>query len=721
MTSFAPLSNSPTSSKPEALTGRPTRLGLVGTGFIADVHLQVLQSVSDVQVVAVCDVSQERADKLAKKYGIREVYTSIADMAKSANLDAVHILVPPGLHKDLAAQCLKLGLHVLVEKPLVLHSAEVEELHELATKNGRVLAVNHNQTWHPALKQLEGHLAAGRLGRLEHLTLQHHVPLRQLQTGDVGHFMFQTEANIIWEQGVHIFSMVFAMLGACSDVQVITGDRRQLANGVNFVEEWLVRMQCQRGSATVRMAFGKPWLETTVQAIGSDGAALLDLARGTCWLRRKTRWLDFLDQGRNLASGAKQFTGRAFGSVFGYAFGLFKVAFPDDPFLRGMRGTLSSFHKAVRGEALPDAMSPAGAHAVLSMCEQVAKAAGVAVEAPPKPSPLPDPGPARAGEVVVLGGTGLIGRRCVQRLRKAGKPVTMLVRKPDLLPDELRDGSVRVFVGDAADGEVLAKAFAGAERVLHLATAAGTDANRVEAVMSDAVRIAGVAAKDANVKRFVFASSTAALWLGSAGTIDGTSGTDPEPKQRAGYGRGKIASEVELHKLAKLGLKLTIIRPAIVVGHDGIFEHSGAGQWVRDNHCVGWGIGKHPLPFVLATDCAQALVAALDAENAEGKTYNLAGDVRLSARDYVEAMATRTGRDYHFHPTPLRWMWLQEVGKYGVKMLARKQREWPAFRDFASRSFTTVLDCSDAKRDLGFEPENDRGRFLSRLFDGNKA
>jgi nucleoside-diphosphate-sugar epimerase len=231
------------------------------------------------------------------------------------------------------------------------------------------------------------------------------------------------------------------------------------------------------------------------------------------------------------------------------------------------------------------------------------------------------------------------------------------------------------------------------------------------------VRIAGAAAKAASVQRFVYASSTAALYLGSAGSIDGSSGTDPQPDQRGGYARGKIASEAVLHELAKEGLALTIIRPAIVVGHDGIFEHSGAGLWVRDNHCVGWGVGKHPLPFVLASDCAQAFVAALDAPAAVGKTYNVAGDVRLSARDYVEVMATRTGRDYHFHATPLRWMWLQEFAKYMVKVLARKPREWPAFRDFASRSFTTELDCSDAKRDLGFVPESDRSRFLNRIFD----
>jgi nucleoside-diphosphate-sugar epimerase len=159
-----------------------------------------------------------------------------------------------------------------------------------------------------------------------------------------------------------------------------------------------------------------------------------------------------------------------------------------------------------------------------------------------------------------------------------------------------------------------------------------------------------------------------------------------------------------------------LVRPAIVVAHDGMADHSGVGMWVRDNHCIGWGTGKHGLPFVLADDCADGLVRSLFADGVVGKSYNLAGDVRLSAREYVAAMTDRTGRKIHYHPTPLRWMWLQEYGKFCVKWAARRQREWPAYRDFASRSFTTALDCSDAKRDLGWQPESDRERFLQELF-----
>jgi predicted dehydrogenase/nucleoside-diphosphate-sugar epimerase len=704
-----------------AAAAGPTRVVLVGGGFIADVHLQVLRAVPGVRVVAICDPQRTRAERLAKKHGVPVAVASLAEALAAGGADAAHVLVPPAAHADVAAQCLAAGLHVLVEKPLVLRADDVAALAAQAKARGLVLAVNHNQTFHPAVGRLHAHLAAGRLGRLEHVAVQHHVPLRQLQSGDVSHFMFQTEGNILLEQGVHVFAVLYTLLGACREVRCVATAHTPLSNGVRFAAEWLLHLACERGTASVRLAFGASWQETTLQAIGTDGGALLDLQRGACWLRRKTRWLDFLDAGRNLAAGALHLAGRACGSVLGYGLGLFRVAFPDDPFLRGMRGSLRAFHAAVRGEQLPDGVTAEAAAAVLATCEHAARAAGASMAPPPAPAALPVPGPPRAGEVVVLGGTGLIGRRCVARLLANGTPVTLLARRPALLPPPWRDGTVRVFAGDAADPRVLARAFAGATAVLHLATAAGDDPAGVEAAMAAAVRAAGEAALAAKVARFVYTSSTAALWLGDDRAIDGAAGTDPRPAARGAYARGKIAAERELAALHAQGLPVVVVRPAIVVAAEGALEHSGVGLWVRDNHCVGWGTGRVPLPFVLADDVAQALVAALTAPAAVGRAYNLAGDVRLTAREWTETLAVRTRRDYRFHPTPLRWMWLQEVGKYAVKALARRPREWPAFRDLASRSFRTALDCGDAKRDLGFAPEGDRARFLARVFDADRT
>jgi nucleoside-diphosphate-sugar epimerase len=559
------------------------------------------------------------------------------------------------------------------------------------------------------------HLAAGRMGRIEHVAIVHNVPLRQLQTGDVSHFMFQSEGNILLEQAVHLFSIVHRLLGDCRSVSVVTGEPRVLGNGARFFDEWQMQLSCERGTASVRMALGKTMPESTVHAIGSDGAAFADLLRNACWLRRKTRWLDFLDAGRNLAAGGLHLLRRGAMSAIGYALALFKLRAPEDPFLMGMQTSLREFHESVRARRTPR-NSPAAAREALRMCVLAAEAAGASFE-PAVALPVPlAPGAARPGEVVVLGGAGFLGRHCVAQLRAMGKPVTLLVRRPQLLPADLRDPSIRVFAGDACDPQALQRAFHGASSVLHLATVAGDDAARVEAAMRDAVALASSAAREAKVRRFVYASSTAALYLGGSQPMRGDCGVDPQPSERGAYSRGKIAAEAVLRDARQQGLDVVIVRPAVVLGSASSLEHSGIGLWVRDNHCVGWGRGDTPLPLVLGDDCARGLVAALFAEAAKNKEYNLAGPVRITAKDFVQELRVRTGRDYQFHATPISWMWLQEVGKHLVKALARKPREFPSLRDLRSRSFSAPLDCSDAERDLGFRPEQDRLQFLRRLF-----
>lgn len=692
-----------------------TRIALIGSGFIAEVHLMALRSVPGVRVTALCDTVRARAERMAKKHGIESVFESVDALCDARVADAVHVLVPPAAHHAVAKRCLERGLHVLVEKPMALVTEHVDELERIAKAQSLVLGVNHNQSASPAVVRLCDHIAAMRLGRIEHVAIVHNVPLRQLQTGDVSHFMFQSEANILLEQAVHLFSIVHRLLGDCRKVSVVTGEPRILGNGARFFDDWQMQLSCERGTASVRMALGRTMSESTVHAIGSDGSVFADLLRNACWLRRKTRWLDFLDAGRNLAAGGLHLLRRGAMSVLGYALALFKLRAPEDPFLRGMQTSLREFHESVRARRTPR-NSPAAAREALRMCVLAAEAAGASFDPVGAATTPAAPGAARPGEVVVLGGAGFLGRHCVTQLRAMGKPVTLLVRRPQLLPADLRDPSIRVFAGDASDPTALQRAFTGASCVLHLATVAGDDASRVEAAMREGVAVAATAAREAKIRRFVYASSTAALYLGGSDPLRGDCGPDPEPSTRGAYSRGKIAAEAALREARKQGLDVVIVRPAVVLGSASSFEHSGIGLWVRDNHCVGWGKGAAPLPLVLGDDCARGLVAALFADAAKNKDYNLAGPVRLTAKDFVQELRVRTGRDYQFHPTPILWMWLQEVGKHLVKALAQKPREFPSLRDLRSRSFTAPLDCADAERDLGFRPEQDRMSFLRRMF-----
>ena len=122
---------------------------------------------------------------------------------------------------------------------------------------------------------------------------------------------------------------------------------------------------------------------------------------------------------------------------------------------------------------------------------------------------------------------------------------------------------------------------------------------------------------------------------------------DRQPEKRANYGRAKaLAERIAIED----GFPAVILRPAIVVGRGSAPTHSGVGFWPSDLCCIGWGQGNHPLPFVLVDDVARAMVLAGDVPGIEGKSYNLAGDVRPTAREYMRLLAERSLRLYEFYP-----------------------------------------------------------------------
>ncbi|MEY3161292.1 MAG: hypothetical protein RIT25_1283 [Planctomycetota bacterium] len=695
-----------------------TQVALVGTGFIAEVHLAALAKVPHVRVVAVCDAAPGKAERFARRHGIGRWHASVRELLEAGGIDAVHVLVPPEHHVAVALECLRAHVHVLVEKPMALREEDLALLEQEAHAHGVQLGVNHNMTFHRGVLWLRDRLQDGGLGRLEHLVLQHNVPLRQLQVGDTSHFMFRTEANILWEQAVHLFSILHEFLGRALEVHASTGLPRNLANGQRFFDEWQMALRLEKGTASVRMALGRGMPHATVTAIGSDGIAHVDLLRGSVRIERKTRWLEPLDHALNLAGSGLRLLGRACGVLTGFARGLFGWGAPDDPFVRSMRESLAAFHDALRAKS-PAPRGVDAARSVHAMC--VAAAAAVGASTQPTPlAPVPEPGPVRPREVVVTGGTGTIGRRCVQLLLAQGRPVTLLVRRPQLLPAELL-ARCRIFRGDAADPEALAAALRGADSVLHLATCGGDDPGAIPDAMATATRAVGDACRAQSIRRLVFASSTAALWLGTKAPVRDDAGPDPKPQFRPGYARGKIAAERELEQQRARGLETVVLRPAIVLAGDGPKDHSGVGLWVRDGVCVGWGPGHAPLPLVLVDDVAAAMVAALDAPAAANRSYNLAGRVRLTAREYVHMLAQHGQKPVQFVGQSFASIWLQERAKWLLKRLGGRKAEPLHMRDLRSRAFLGQLDCGNAERDLGFAPVRERAEFEQRLFDSGAA
>ena len=593
----------------------------------------------------------------------------------------------------------------------------MRSLGALAAERGLPFGVNHNHVHQPAFARLLERVAAGDIGRVQHVQVCWNVPLAQLDAEQYAHWMFRAPRNIVYEQGPHPLSQVHELIGRAVDVHTTILSTRELLPGQVFHDRWQVAARGERGTAEVFLAFGQDFSRNTIRVIGTDGDLEADFQNDTLCGDRKTPWLDFWNSYAVVRNRAKQLTGDARRVLSNYL--SFTLGFGErrDAYFVGMRESTKAFHQALyAGRPIPTGAEHAAE--VMDWCDAVAS---VASADSAQPLDLPPAVPARPGEVVVLGGTGFIGRRVVERLLERGVPTTCVVRRrhslPTVIANAALDGRLRLVDGSLGDDDSLAAAVAGATTVIHLATGGGDDWETTKRTMVDgSVGFARIASK-AGVKRLCYVSSVAALYTGPDADyeIADSPAVDPKPNVRSVYARGKAEAERALAAFAgHEALELVVLRPGVVMGEGTPMQHSGLGLWARDNHCVGWGPGDHALPLVWVEDVAEGVVRAAlhTGKELDGQALNLCANPGLSARQVVAELRAATGRDLHFHPRSLESSQLMEVGKWLVKRAGGRQVEFPSYRDLKARALSPRFRCELARDVLGWEPVENREAFL---------
>lgn len=141
------------------------RVGLIGCGRIARVHRTYLSELPTVELVGVCDSDAAARAAFAREFAIAE-YASVDELVARGRPQVVHVLTPPATHAPLALALLGAGVHVLVEKPLALSTAEADQVLAAARRAGRWVSVDHNRWFDPVVQQAAQAVAVGRLGEL---------------------------------------------------------------------------------------------------------------------------------------------------------------------------------------------------------------------------------------------------------------------------------------------------------------------------------------------------------------------------------------------------------------------------------------------------------------------------------------------------------------------------------------------------------------------------
>jgi predicted dehydrogenase len=135
------------------------RTAVIGAGYLGRFHAQKYAAVERSRLIAVVDVNSGNAARVAAECGT-EAFSDYRDLL--GKVDAVSVVTPTPLHREIAGAFLEAGAHVLVEKPITVSVEEASELIAIAARSRRVLQVGHLERFNSAILALDGILTVPR-------------------------------------------------------------------------------------------------------------------------------------------------------------------------------------------------------------------------------------------------------------------------------------------------------------------------------------------------------------------------------------------------------------------------------------------------------------------------------------------------------------------------------------------------------------------------------
>lgn len=158
----------------EVDASKKLRIGIIGTGWIAEAHIQSYLKQPDVEIVAGADLVPGKAKAFFEKFGVENVKTDYKDHAemladKSLKLDAVSVCTYNRTHAVCAIDSLNAGINVLLEKPMCVTIEEAAEIVKAEKKSGKVLSIGFQPRLDANMKMIKKIVESGELGKVYYI------------------------------------------------------------------------------------------------------------------------------------------------------------------------------------------------------------------------------------------------------------------------------------------------------------------------------------------------------------------------------------------------------------------------------------------------------------------------------------------------------------------------------------------------------------------------
>jgi UDP-2-acetamido-3-amino-2,3-dideoxy-glucuronate N-acetyltransferase len=185
-------------------------IAVVGCGYWGKNHIRNYYQLGALKLV--CDKDELLLTQTKSRYPGLETCFALTDVLSRDDIDGIVIATPVETHYHFARESLLAGKHVLVEKPLVFHVEEAQELINLAEQKDRILMVGHLLQYHPAFVRLKEFVRSGGLGRINYI-YSHRLNLGKIRR----------EENILLSFAPHDISMILRLADEEPEAVLSTG------------------------------------------------------------------------------------------------------------------------------------------------------------------------------------------------------------------------------------------------------------------------------------------------------------------------------------------------------------------------------------------------------------------------------------------------------------------------------------------------------------------
>jgi len=220
--------------------GKTYRIAIVGCGGIANgKHMPSLAKLSNVEMVAFCDIVPERALEAAEKYGAEgaKTYADYREALKDETIDIVHVCTPNDSHADIAIAALEAGKHVMCEKPMAKTAADAARMVEAAKRTGKKLTIGYNNRFRPDSQHLKKLCEDGEFGDI-YYAKAHAIRRRAVPTWGVFLDEEKQGGGPLIDIGTHALDLTLWMMNNYKPKVVLGTAYHKLSQKENAANAW---------------------------------------------------------------------------------------------------------------------------------------------------------------------------------------------------------------------------------------------------------------------------------------------------------------------------------------------------------------------------------------------------------------------------------------------------------------------------------------------------